>query len=271
MLLIRNKRLRLLFGALESFNFLALKLWLRNPSRATAYAGRVFRDYMSLVGIDKWSSRPLDEILPDMKGSRIILEHLPGDGIDNSIAELAYLALITRAVKPERIFEIGTFHGRTALNFALNSGPEAVIYTLDLPPEERIDAVRRAHPADAALIKKSDTGLYFRQRVESSQIHQLYGDSVQFDFTPYLGKIDLVFIDGAHDYRTASTDTTNALRIIKPGGWIVWHDFGNYGDYNDVTRAVLDLLPPSGVFQIDNTQLAIYQKPAQPATRANRS
>jgi predicted O-methyltransferase YrrM len=263
MLLIRNKRLRLLFGALESFSFLALKLWLRNPSRAHAYAGRVFRDYMSLVGKDKWVSLQIEQIFPDMKRSRIVLEHLPGDGVDNSIAELAYLALITQAVRPERIFEIGTFRGRTALNFAVNSGPRSLVYTLDLPPEQRIEALQRTHPADAEIIKNSDTGLYFRERQESEKIHQLYGDSLQFDFTPYLGKMDLVFIDGAHDYNTARSDTANALRMITPGGWIVWHDFGNYGDYNDVTRAVLSLLPPMEVKQIDNSQLAIYRKPGR--------
>ena len=49
--------------------------------------------------------------------------------------------------------------------------------------------------------------------------------------------------------------------MLADGGAIVWHDFATYGEYNDVTRAVLDLLAPDEVVQIDNSLLAIYRKP----------
>lgn len=261
MFLIRNKRIRLIFGALETLNYLGLKLWFKNPARASSYSGKVFREYMSLVGRDKWISRPLEQIIPEMEGCRIVLEHLPGDGIYNPIDELAYLALITATVRPKSIFEIGTFRGRTALNFALNSPPECIVYTLDLPPHERTQVIQRSCPADAALIGNRETGLHFKGRPEGDKIRQLHGDSVRFDFKPFHGAIDLTFIDGAHDFETAMSDSKNALKITAPGGLILWHDFGNYGDYNDVTRAVLELLPFEEVIQIENSQLAIYRKP----------
>jgi predicted O-methyltransferase YrrM len=248
---------------LETLNLLALKLWFKNPARASAFSGRVFRDYMSLVGQDKWASRPIEQIFPGMNDCRIVLEHLPGDGVCTPIDELAYLALMTTAVQARNIFEIGTFRGRTALNFALNSSPDCVVHTLDLPPDQRTQVIQRTCPADAALIRKSEIGLYFKGRPEARKIRQLYGDSLKFDFDPFREKMDLVFIDGAHDYQTAKNDTKNALKIAAPGGWIVWHDFGNYGDYNDVTRAVIGLLPPTEVVQIDNSQLAVFQKPRQ--------
>ena len=40
----------------------------------------------------------------------------------------------TRALEPTCIFEIGTFRGRTAMNFALNSPETCRVFTLDLPP-----------------------------------------------------------------------------------------------------------------------------------------
>jgi hypothetical protein len=59
------------------------------------------------------------------------------------------------------------------------------------------------------------------------------------------------------------SDTKNALAMLRPGGYVVWHDFANYGDYNDMTRGVLDLLPGREVIQIENTQLAVYRKPGE--------
>src|SRR6266581_2029298 len=140
----------MVFGALETFNVLSLKLWLKNPTRARAFAGRVFRDYMSLVGEDRWFSRGINEVLPEMKEWRIVIENTPGDGIDTPIDELAYLALLTCNLKPKNIFEIGTYHGRTALNFALNAPSDCVVYTLDLPPDNRVTAQERTFPYDAA-------------------------------------------------------------------------------------------------------------------------
>jgi hypothetical protein len=49
--------------------------------------------------------------------------------------------------------------------------------------------------------------------------------------------------------------------MMSPGGYALWDEFCNYGDYNDVTRAVLDVVPKGEVIQIENTQLAVYRKP----------
>ena len=260
MLLIQNKRLRLLFGALETFSFLTLKLWWKNPDRARNFCGRIFRTYVYLAGADKWQSRSIDEVLPQVWERRIVLEHTPGDGIDTPIAELGCLALITKNLRPAMVFEIGTYRGRTALNFALNSPPECKVYTLDLPPAARTQAAKKANPADAAIIRNADTGLYYRGHELEDKIRQLYGDSMHFDFAPYYGKADLVFIDGAHHAEAVRSDTLNALQMVREGGCVIWHDFGNYGDYNDVTRIVLELLPRTEIIQIENSQLALYRK-----------
>lgn len=266
MLLIKSKSLRLLFGTLETANFLYLKLMLKDPARARRYAGKVFRTYMSLASYDKWSCKGIDEIFPDLKDRRIVLEHLLGKGIYNPIDELAYLAISTRAVQPRNIFEIGTFRGRTALIFALNSPADCRVYTMDLPPDDRSVAEGSMHTDDVSVVSMSRPGADYQGKDVASKITQLYGDSTKFDFSPYYGKMDMVFIDGAHHYEAVVVDTKNALKMVRPGGYILWHDFATYGDYNDVTRAVLDILPSREVIQIDNTLLAIYQHKAGNAT-----
>ncbi len=259
MLLIKNKILRQAAGVLETLNLLSIRLAIKNPSRLRAFPGKMFREYMSLVKKDKWACRDIFEIVDIPQGARIVLEHLSGGGINTPVDELAYLALLTRACQPSSIFEIGTFRGRTALNFALNSPEECTVWTLDLPPDKRESFQDTTNLADASLIGVSYTGADYKGKDCEGKISQLYGNSVEFEFSPYFGKMDIVFVDGAHHYEAASSDTLNALEMVKPGGLIIWHDFANYGDYNDVTRAVLDILPGEKIVQISNSQLAVYR------------
>jgi len=258
-LLSSSKRLRELAGALETANLLLVKLLIKKPSAARSFPGLSFRGYMSLVGDDRWKSRPIEDVLPPFDRARIVIEHVPGGGIATPLDELAYLGLITRTLAPKRIFEIGTFRGRTALNFALNSPPDCVVYTLDLP--EGTPMSEGANPADREIRRVAEPGIDYASSDVAEKIKQLFGDSTVFDFEPYAGTIDIVFVDGAHHYAAARSDSVNAVKIARPGGVVIWHDFANYGDYNDVTRAVLDTVPGEAIVQLGSTQLALHKKP----------
>lgn len=264
MLLSKNKRLRQIAGLMETGNFLFLKLLLRNRSAAAVFPGEMYRTYMGLVREDKWSCRNVFEILPKTDRVRFEIEHIPSDVINTPLEQLACLALITRATKPKAVFEIGTFRGRTALNFALNAPKDAMIYTLDLPPVGREGAINATNQADGRIISESLTGCEYKGSDVEPKIEQLFGDSRTFDFSPYHGKMDLVYVDGAHDYEAVRRDSEEALRMLSPGGYALWDEFCNYGDYNDVTRAVLDVVPKGKVVQVENTQLAVYRKPKIP-------
>ena len=62
-----------------------------------------------------------------------------------------------------------------------------------------------------------------RLRVRGS-VQQHFGDSATFDFSPFEGSCDLVFVDGAHTADYVEIDTRTALRLVRPGGTIVWDD-----------------------------------------------
>lgn len=218
----------------------------------------MFRSYMSLVGEEKWKSRDIFDII-NQPGLDVTIEHLKGEGIDTAVDELVFLAMITKSRNPKNIFEIGTFRGRTALNFALNSPGDCMVYTLDLPPEEK-NQKKGYTKADKRIIKKSITGVDYKGKKVEYKIKQLFGNSLNFDFSRYRNEMDIVFIDGAHHYDAVKSDTHNALFMMKEDGIIIWHDFANYGDYNDVTRAVLEILPPKDIIQIQDSQLAVYTK-----------
>jgi predicted O-methyltransferase YrrM len=264
MLMTHRKTLRQLAGVLETANLLFIRLLLANRAKARVFPNQVHADYMYLGGHGHWQCKSIFDFLPELKAGRVrvVLEHLPGEGMTTPVNELAFMAMVTRAVAPKKVFEFGTYRGRTALNFALNSSADCQIYTLDLPPEHK-HAYGKAGRVDAWVIESSSrvVGLDYQETDVAAKIQQLYGDSMEFDFTPFHDSIDLVFVDGGHAYDVAARDTENALRMCRPGGIILWHDFANYGEFHDVTRAVLDRLPGSEVVQLENSWVAAYRKP----------
>jgi hypothetical protein len=66
----------------------------------------------------------------------------------------------------------------------------------------------------------------------------LRGDSVTFDWSQHYGRAGLVFVDGSHAYDYARKDSETAMRLAKPGGIVLWHD---YGVWPGVTQAIEEL------------------------------
>jgi predicted O-methyltransferase YrrM len=262
LLLSKRKRWRQLAAVLETGNLLMLRLLLRNRSCAAMYPSRVFREYMSLVRHDQWSCRSIFDVLPPADEITVTIQHIQSDVIATPLEQLACLAMITRAFEPRTIFEIGTFTGRTALNFAINSPKDCLVYTMDLPLDNRHAAAQDSGRADSEIIRHSETGRDYRGTEYEDKIQQLYADSQTFDFTSFEGQVDMVYIDGAHHYEAVCRDTRSALQMLRPGGHVLWDEFAMYGDYNDVTRAVRDCVSFDQVVQIENTQLAVWRKPS---------
>jgi predicted O-methyltransferase YrrM len=177
--------------------------------------------------------------LSDMKISTVpagdMLDFIDGPlaypvGIDGNLTtkEVIVINHLVKTYDPKRIFEIGTFNGRTTLNLALNSRPDTEVFTLDLL-DERAD---RSEPDVERPIGKykrqTDVGRLFLESdfPEAKKIVQLFGDSAAFDFSPYYGNIDFVFVDGSHEYEYVRKDTDTALMLLRDRkGVIVWHDY----------------------------------------------
>ena len=143
-----------------------------------------------------------------------------------SFEELFVLVELLQTFKPTTCFEIGTFDGRTTLNMAANTSDNAVIYTLDLPREQLDSTMFPLNPADLGVVKKETSGVRFHGTEWEHKIQQLYGDSATFDYTPYEGNIDFVFVDGSHTYDYALSDSLKAISLLRNGkGVILWHDY----------------------------------------------
>jgi predicted O-methyltransferase YrrM len=201
-----------------------------------------------------WRNRPivLDE-QPSLDIQAIEMRHLipdppsikmlEADAANGNVTEweLLSIVMIVASCKPEACFEIGTFDGRTALNMAANLAPGGHVYTLDLPPADADRTALSIAHGDEHFIRKTESGARFKGTPYANHITQLWGDSATFDYAPYEGKMDVVFVDGAHSYAYVKKDTETALRLLKPtGGFILWHDYGSMY-WKDLTRAMNEI------------------------------
>jgi hypothetical protein len=148
--------------------------------------------------------------------------------------DLLGLCMLCQLIRPRSIFEIGTLRGSSALHLASNA-PQAEVYTLDLPPGGSPTLPTTVIDRWYIKLGAQTPRMLFEGRAEQARIHTLYGDSAQFDFSPFAGRVDLFFIDAAHSYQYLRNDTEKALACCRPGGVIAWHDYGHVG-LNGVSR-----------------------------------
>jgi predicted O-methyltransferase YrrM len=168
------------------------------------------------------------------------------------VQELVILDAVCRLLKPKRVFELGTFNGRTTVNLAANCPEDAIIYTLDIPHD---------HPAFAEVSGeerfrlKENAGALYRNSPYSSKVKQLWADSAEFDPEILLGQLDLAFIDGSHSYPYVKNDTQKVLKMMAPGGVVFWHDY--YPQYPDVARYLEE--QKWQLFHIETTSLVVLR------------
>ena len=158
--------------------------------------------------------------------------------------EVAMLQGIAYEIPSCRFLEIGTYRGETAANLA--SGCIEVV-TVDVNKE---------------------AGEFCKGM---SNVKQVTDNSITMDWDK-LGKFDLIFIDGNHSYVGVKADTENAIRVLKEGGIIVWHDyimrFGmeleEHGHIRwEVLSGILDGVPKDDhkhLAHISNTMSAVFCK-----------
>lgn len=168
----------------------------------------------------RWPVREIGQIVQTLRPVPMYLPHERSHNMRGF--ELACLCQLVAWRRPTRLFEFGTYDGRTAANLLLNAPPDAHLFTINIPPE------RFGHQGVAIGECLPQAGLQGR-------FTQLLGDTTTYDFAAHRGQMDFTFIDAGHSYECVMSDSTNALAMLAPGGLIAWHDYGQIGE---VTAAV---------------------------------
>lgn len=167
------------------------------------------------------------------------------------------LTALAMLLECETVFEFGTFRGDTAWLLAHNL-PTARIYTLDLAGPSEVESAE-LELTDPEYFTTWDRGARFRGTPEAQRIRQLYGDTATFDFAPYSGKMDLVYIDASHSYSYVRSDTEAAFGMLSETGSIVWDDYTFYpGIYAYLNEIAPSLDGP--IYHLLGTRMALYSR-----------
>ena len=111
------------------------------------------------------------------------------------------LKMLVRMVRPERILEVGTFSGYSAICMAEGLGDGGLVYTYEIDDE-----------------LEDFTRPWLEGSPVADRIRFIIGDAVKE--APRLGvEFDMVFLDG--DKRTYIEAYEMALKVLRPGGFIL--------------------------------------------------
>ncbi len=244
--------------------FLCLYPWIRRKkTNRFAFGVRALNDELD-YDCPLIPSRQLTEIFPGIEAETIRTGHVfPWEGSSISAYETLAIGAIIQHLKPKRVFEIGTSVGVTACNLALNLPEDGELYTLDLPPAPEhggaIETKFEVTVSDRKMIYGDRTVRRFLGAPIEERIHQLYGDSATFDYSEHEGQCDVVFVDGSHAYEYVEADTNTAYRLVKPGGWVIWHDYNDGFFWPDVRKYLKSIATERKIMRVEGTMFAISQ------------
>lgn len=155
---------------------------------------------------------------------------------------LGLILALVAANRPHTVVEVGTYRGRTAaaISASLEANRYGRVYTIDNGPED-----------DATAATDALCG------VRGNRAVQVRASSVDAFREWGRAEIDLLLIDGGHDYGTAATDIALWSRLLAPTGWMIIHD--------TVTR-LLRSFPEDYLFPLDTYDVidvvAVHDRPS---------
>jgi predicted O-methyltransferase YrrM len=206
-------------------------------------------------------TRTLGSLFPGMENTRIEISDFgfPFLNLDHAVncpTSLVVLLLLVKHQKCKRVFEIGTNLGQSTAALAVNTSSDAQIYTLDLGDERFWNANPSLQPLRESNAVTDVVGTSFRQSPHLQKIKQLWVD--QNDLKPLYGTMDCVYVDADHAGPGLAEDTELAFKLVAPGGWIVWDD---YGKVSALTSYIDELAKRFPLKHVRATEIVLYAAP----------
>ncbi len=147
-----------------------------------------------------------------------------------SSRELRWLA--EQAQQASVIVEIGCSRGRSTR--ALGDHTTGTVYSID--PWEDVPQRPRGYGARAYQLAQT----YLADLIEAGRVRLLRGRSAAMvtELSTVTGNVDLVFIDGDHEYAGVRADIDAYRPLLKPGGCLSGHDYNHVARHAGVRKAV---------------------------------
>jgi predicted O-methyltransferase YrrM len=194
---------------------------------------------------------PLAAIFPGVERLAIPLAAINEETGHANHAEMLYVIATAQFRQARRIFEFGTFLGRTTFHLAATH-PDVRVWTIDLPRDE--------NPWPYA----DHVGTYFTGTPEAARITRVPVDSRRFDTTPFAATADFVWVDADHSYDGVKNDTAKAFELLAPGGVIMWHDFGH--ESPGLVDFFAEFTARQPLFQVRRTSVLLHVDGVDPMT-----
>jgi Methyltransferase domain len=148
------------------------------------------------------------------------------EGVEGWLTDEQALRLAERAGAlrpPARIVEIGSYRGRSTITLA-SSAPDGVTVVAVDPHAGGDRGPRQVHGTEAE--GEADHRAFFENLARAGVAERV--DYVRLSSEEALAKLsaraNLVYVDGAHDYRAARQDLTGWGGRVEPGGTLLVHD-----------------------------------------------
>lgn len=160
-------------------------------------------------------------------------------------ADDAILRQVFRQVRPMRHLEFGTWLGDGVLRCVEEC--DATVWTINLLAGETKPNGQWAYGELERDQRSAEVGWSEREKHEGvwirtdaygqigrkylqagwgKRVCQIYADSREWDTRAYPdGFFDTCLIDGGHAADIVENDTALAMRLVRPGGLVMWHDF----------------------------------------------
>lgn len=183
----------------------------------------------------------IHDLFPDFDERIVSIGQIPRGSWSTPLADVVMLLKIAVCAEPKRLMEIGSYRGYTALFLARHISPEARIVTIDQHPDH-----------GEAYRKTSCAGMIERRVGETDRAMFARDEPASYD---------LIFIDADHSYESVRSDTELVLPLLSPAGFIVWHDYANWGYFsgqNGVPEYLGELGAKLPIGHVAGSTLAIH-------------
>ena len=128
--------------------------------------------------------------------------------------EFAWLYAMIADLRPSRVLEIGTLEGGWLYAISDACAPGATLVAVDCDSRDHLVQARARTKAELAR--------------DGFDVHFITGDSgtleVQSAVRSLVPVVDLLHIDGDHEYDGCRCDYDTYAPLVRPGGMIVFHD-----------------------------------------------
>jgi hypothetical protein len=214
------------------------------------------RDYACLKKAFGWTRDPILDA-PHLHD----FDYMP-DLNERRVRDAESLLGVCCNASAKTIVEIGTSTGRTTALMARNA-PDATIHTVNIPPEE----IAEGGTLVTNAFSREDIGREYREQ-GCSNVRQIFANTAKWE--PAIGPIDVAFVDGCHDTDFVFNDSRKLLAHMKPGAFLLWHDFHpalveQYGWIRSVCLGVERLyergLIKGPILHLRDSWIGIYQVP----------